>query len=118
MSANQSWPRILYHKRMAPGGWRFDSEAELKGAGAGWVDDPIAAKVEVKPFQEPEPGESGPDPFVAAEEFHVGGPEPLDGMSADELRELAKVRGIKVHHKAGKEKILAALHGSQGDASA
>src|SRR5690606_41015005 len=39
---------------------------------------------------------------------------PADGlasMGVDELRALAESRGIKVHHRAGKAKILAALRG-------
>lgn len=35
----------------------------------------------------------------------------LDDMSPDELRELAKSRGIQVHHRAGADKIRAALRG-------
>lgn len=35
----------------------------------------------------------------------------LADLSADELRAIAKERGVKVHHKAGKVKLLAALEG-------
>lgn len=35
----------------------------------------------------------------------------LESMDVDELRALAESRGIKVHHRAGKDKILAALRG-------
>ena len=35
----------------------------------------------------------------------------LDGLSVDELRELAEQRGIAVHHRAGADKIRAALRG-------
>ena len=38
----------------------------------------------------------------------------LDGLSVDELRELANARGVNVHHRAGAEKIRAALRG-EGD---
>lgn len=34
------WPRLLYHKDQAPGGWRIDSEAERARLGPGWVDAP------------------------------------------------------------------------------
>ena len=37
--------------------------------------------------------------------------EELDSLSIDSLRELAEQRGIKVHHRAGRDKILAALRG-------
>jgi hypothetical protein len=60
MSANQSWPRILYHKRMAPGGWRFDSEAELKGAGAGWTDAPEQPKAPAPQVMDPSPADMAP----------------------------------------------------------
>ena len=35
----------------------------------------------------------------------------LESMDVDELRALAESRGIKVHHRAGKDRILAALRG-------
>lgn len=39
-------------------------------------------------------------------------PVDLDAMGPDELRGLAKARGVKVHHKAGPEKIREALRGA------
>lgn len=33
----------------------------------------------------------------------------LEGMDKDELHELAKSRGVKVHHMAGADKVRAAL---------
>lgn len=33
----------------------------------------------------------------------------LDGLGEEALRSLASVRGVKVHHKAGPEKVRAAL---------
>ena len=38
----------------------------------------------------------------------------LDSLSIDELRELANERGVNVHHRAGADKIRAALRG-EGD---
>ena len=35
----------------------------------------------------------------------------LDGLSVEELRELAEQRGVSVHHRAGADKIRAALRG-------
>lgn len=35
----------------------------------------------------------------------------LDGLSVEELRELAELRGVNVHHRAGADKIRAALRG-------
>ena len=35
----------------------------------------------------------------------------LESLTVDELRELAEKRGVKVHHKAGAEKIIKALRG-------
>lgn len=35
----------------------------------------------------------------------------LDGMDVDALRQMAKDRGITVHHRAGRDKLLAVLRG-------
>lgn len=35
--------------------------------------------------------------------------ENLDAMSAEQLHELAKARGVTVHHRAGADKVRAAL---------
>lgn len=43
------------------------------------------------------------DPEVESDE--------LDGLSVEELRELANERGVNVHHRAGADKIRAALRG-------
>lgn len=58
--------------------------------------------------------------FVAAGPVHVVGNQDitdsypqkgdgLEGLDAEALRELARVRGVKVHHNAGAEKVRAAL---------
>jgi hypothetical protein len=54
-----------------------------------------------------------PDPHVEPEpvETTVEPADDLESMEPDELRALAESRGIKVHHRAGKDKILAALRG-------
>ena len=53
-----------------------------------------------------------PDPAEAAPvETPVESADDLESMEPDELRALAESRGIKVHHRAGKDKILAALRG-------
>lgn len=52
-----------------------------------------------------------------AQEIEVEQPEvvdDLDGLSVDELRALADERGVNVHHRAGADKIRAALRG-EGD---
>lgn len=52
-------------------------------------------------------------PFAPAP--RVGQPVPhdeLDGLEAEELHALAKQRGVKVHHKAGAEKVRDALRES------
>ena len=49
-----------------------------------------------------------------AQEVEVEQPEvvdDLDSLSVDELRELANERGVNVHHRAGADKIRAALRG-------
>ena len=38
-------------------------------------------------------------------------PDELDGLSVEVLRELANDRGVNVHHRAGADKIRAALRG-------
>jgi transposase len=35
----------------------------------------------------------------------------LDGLTAEELHALAKERGVSVHHRAGADKVRAALRG-------
>ena len=39
----------------------------------------------------------------------------LDSLDVDALRELAEARGVKVHHKAGADKIKAALRAGDGE---
>lgn len=58
--------------------------------------------VEVPAVVMPEPAESAPVETPV---------DDLESMGPDELRALAESRGIKVHHRAGKDKILAALRG-------
>lgn len=52
---------------------------------------------------------------IAAEQAQESEPEveldELDGLSVGELRELAEQRGLNVHHRAGADKIRAALRG-------
>jgi hypothetical protein len=38
----------------------------------------------------------------------------LDAMSAEELHALAKQRGVEVHHRAGADRVRAALREAQG----
>lgn len=40
-------------------------------------------------------------------------PDYLDSMTAEQLHELAKRRDIKVHHKAGADKVRAALRSAE-----
>jgi hypothetical protein len=42
---------------------------------------------------------------------HAAAGDDLDGMDVDALRQMAKDRGITVHHRAGRDKLLAALRG-------
>lgn len=63
--------------------------------------------------EKPQPAEvEVPDEVVDAQPAEAeSGPEGdgLDDMDADALRALAAERGVKVHHKAGEEKLRAAL---------
>ena len=38
--------------------------------------------------------------------------DPFDSMEEEELRAIAKERGLNVHHRAGADKIRAALRGA------
>src|SRR5690606_8602619 len=62
--------------------------------------------VEVPAVVIPEPANPDADPAPAETPA-----DDLESMDVDELRALAESRGIKVHHRAGKDKILAALRG-------
>lgn len=60
--------------------------------------------VEVPAVVMPEPVAAPPEPIESPT-------DDLDSMGVDELRALAESRDIKVHHRAGRAKILAALRG-------
>lgn len=47
-------------------------------------------------------------PLVGTASREAGGPD-LDAMELAELHALARDRGVKVHHKAGADKVRAAL---------
>ncbi|MCG7328051.1 hypothetical protein [Achromobacter sp. ACRQX] len=49
-----------------------------------------------------------PTPLVGTPSREAGGPD-LDAMELAELHALARDRGVKVHHKAGADKVRAAL---------
>lgn len=53
-----------------------------------------------------------PDPIVQEVESQAEAQDELDALGEEELRDLAKERGVKVHHKAGADKIRAALRES------
>lgn len=57
----------------------------------------------------PVPAPRKPDPVVQEVESQVEAQDELDALGEEELRALAKERGVKVHHKAGADKIRAAL---------
>lgn len=68
----------------------------------------IADYVEVEaPVSKPVPLK--PDPVVQEVESQAEAQDELDALGEEELRALAKERGVKVHHKAGADKIRAAL---------
>lgn len=47
------WPAFYYHRKLAREGRIFNSPAELKAAGPGWVDTPAAFGVVTHPPEEP-----------------------------------------------------------------
>lgn len=57
----------------------------------------------------PKPAPRKPDPVVQEVESQAEAQDELDALGEEELRALAKERGVKVHHKAGADKIRAAL---------
>lgn len=57
----------------------------------------------------PKPVPRKPDPVVQEVESQAEAQDELDALGEEELRALAKERGVKVHHKAGADKIRAAL---------
>lgn len=70
------------------------------------------------PEPSPEPVEShsiveqAPDPATVPEPAEV---DEYEGLDVEELRVLAEMKGIKVHHKAGAEKIKEALKQDSSD---
>lgn len=72
------------------------------------VNRRIADYVEVEaPVSNPVPRK--PDHVVQEVESQAEAQDELDALGEEELRALAKERGVKVHHKAGADKIRAAL---------
>lgn len=75
----------------------------------------IADYVEVEaPVSRPVPRKSDPvvqevKQVVEEVESQAEAQDELDALGEEELRALAKERGVKVHHKAGADKIRAAL---------
>jgi hypothetical protein len=59
-----TWPRLLYHKDKAPGGWRVDSEAERAKLGPGWLDA-LPSLTQNQP--EDAPAQAAPAEVVTAE---------------------------------------------------
>jgi hypothetical protein len=53
-------------------------------------------------------------PAVAINSSPLTTSDPLGDMGPDELRALAQTRGLKVHHKAGPDKLRAALREAEG----
>lgn len=68
------------------------------------IADYVEAEVPV-----PKPAPRKPDPVVQEVESQAEAQDELDALGEEELRALAKERGVKVHHKAGADKIRAAL---------
>lgn len=69
MNPKPEWPRLLYHKQMAPGGWRIESQDERDQLGPGWteapeppklqkLDSPPAEAQKVAPPQPPQPDQT------------------------------------------------------------
>lgn len=114
MKEKPEFPRWRYHPVYAPlivrsseenarlgEGW-FDSYGDLPDPDAPWrLDAPRFVPSAAVPVT------------VPAEPAHEGVSEsPLDNLALEELHAIAKERGIKIHHKAGKEKVLSVLKGS------
>lgn len=96
-----SWPRLMYHKDQAPGGWRIDSEKDRSMLGPGWMDEPPQKPQAPKALEVAPPAPPAPPAPVTQVSW--------EALPVEELRVLAKSRGLSVHHRAGKEKIIQAL---------
>lgn len=100
------YPSWRYHQTEAPRLVRNRDEDE--GLGAGWAESPAAFEGKA-PAAEAQPEAEGESPAVIDVERE---PEmDLEAMEVDELRALAKERGIHVHSRSGKQKIIEALQG-------
>lgn len=106
--------RLAYFHRAAYGQWTWD---EMRTGtpqsflinhvltGVGPAVNPSIARDARDVASDPE----GTLCIAPGEPLRAAKPDGLDGMGADDLRALAKERGVKVHHKASAEKIRTAL---------
>lgn len=58
--------------------------------------------------------DSYPTRMLVTETPNTDFADPLDSMGPEELHALAKERGVEVHHRAGADKVRAALREAQG----
>lgn len=106
--------RRAYFCRAAYGQWTLDEMRSgvcqrflidhlLTGSGP-------AVTTERPTDREPDEHVAGADPAIQhTDAVDLPIADDLDALSASELRALAKERGVKVHHRAGAEKVRAAL---------
>lgn len=121
-----SYPKKKYHKEY--GCVRITSKGEEEALGDSWSDsysviDPpwdesnrklmraktfrqVAEEMNQSLVKKATPDLTIKEPVEAESEAKESG---FEAMSIDELRALASERGVKVHWKAGKEKIINAL---------
>ena len=97
-----NFPIWKYHH--SKGAVLVHNEAELRDLGSGWVNSESADPLTVARSQEEYLARKRV-PEVPEENLT----NPLHDLDKDELRKMADERGIKVHHKAGKEKLIQAL---------
>lgn len=91
------YPKFLYHAEYEP---KIVYSAEEHAAmGPGWVESPADLPQAQAPAPDPAPAPNATPP----------GHNPLDGLDLAQLRALAHARGVRVHHKSGRAKILEAL---------
>lgn len=124
------YPSWRYHREK--GGRIVHSESEEKGLGPGWtkradiltdksralvLEQEAAYRKAAEPkerhkTEKPKPVDPELEPKESSDpDLQPGEHEdaPLETMTAEELHAIAKERGVKVHHKSGKKKVIEAL---------
>lgn len=108
MKKGTIYPAWRYHRELPAK--IIQDEAEDKALGPDWAKTPAAFdKLDPPPVEAHAAHPADPPSQHDAHAPEVGPSEDLASLPIEDLRRIAKERGIAVHHKAGRDKILAAL---------